>query len=115
MSAVRWKVLLVVLLTAGSALGADRPQFEVVPITNLDRTNGYFGFPLRINNAGQVTYSRYVSESPTNFPVGRSFLWQDGNTVELGDGFVFAVNESGTFLRSENGSLVGGSEPTFSP
>ncbi len=115
MSATQWKVLLAALLTAGSALGATRPQFEVVPIQNLDRTNGYYGFPLRINNAGQVTFSHYVSASPTNFPVGRSFLWQEGNTVELGDGFVFAVNESGTFLRSDNGSLVGGSEPTFSP
>jgi uncharacterized membrane protein len=110
MSSVQWKVLLAVLLAAGSALGATRPQFEVVPITNLDRTNGYFGFPLRINNAGQVAYSRIVNES-----VARSFLWQDGNTVELGDGYVFAVNEAGTFIRAEDGSLVGGNEPTFAP
>jgi uncharacterized membrane protein len=112
MSATQWKVLLAVLLIAGSALGAVRPQFEVVPITNLDHANGYFGFPLRINNAGQVTYSHYV---PPMSSVGHSFLWQDGNTVELGEGFVFAVNEAGTFLRSNNGDLVGGNEPTFSP
>jgi hypothetical protein len=111
MSSVHWKVLLAAWLIAFSALGV-KPQFEVIPITNLDRTNGYFGFPLRINNAGQVTYSLYV---PPNSSVGRSFLWQDGNTVELGDGFVFAVNEAGTFLRSNNGDLVGGNEPTFSP
>jgi uncharacterized membrane protein len=110
MSAIQWKVLLAAWLTAFSALGAVRPQFEVVPITNLDRTNGYFGFPLRINNAGQVTYSHIVSNS-----VARSFLWQDGNTVELGEGYVFAVNEAGTFIRAEDGSLVGGNEPTFSP
>ncbi len=110
MSSVQWKVLFAALLIAGSALGAVRPQFEVVPITNLDRTNGYFGFPLRINHAGQVAFSRIVDES-----VARSFLWQDSNTVELGDGFVFAVNESGTFIRGEDGSLVGGSEPTFAP
>jgi hypothetical protein len=54
MSATQWKVFLAAWLTAFSALGAVRPQFEVVPITNLDRTNGYFGFPLRINNAGQM-------------------------------------------------------------
>jgi hypothetical protein len=110
MSATQWKVLLAAWLTAFSALGAVRPQFEVVPITNLDRTNGYNGFPLRINNAGQVAYSRNVIAS-----VGRSFLWEEGNTVELGDGHVFAVNEAGTFIRGEDGSLVGGNEPTFSP
>ena len=98
------------LLIAGSSLAAVRPQFEVVPITNLDRTNGYFGFPLRINNAGQVTYSRIVGAG-----AARSFLWQDGNTVELGEGYVFAVNEAGTFIRAEDGSLVGGNEPTFAP
>ena len=115
MASVRWKVLLASLLIAGPAFGAVRPQFEVVPITNLDRTNGYFGFPLRINNAGQVAYSHYITLSETNLEALRSFLWQDGNTVELGDGSVIAVNEAGTFIRADDGSLVGGNEPTFVP